>query len=157
LLRAGATLTPAQLTASVSDYNPANLSTAFLVRLSANAAWTVTGIAGAAALRPLLLFNTTAALITLANENAGSAAANRFSMGGDVVLAQDEGVLLIADPTSSRWRRAGGALPSASVKARHIGPLEVGTAALADGSVTAPKLGGAVAAALNGYLWQNYR
>jgi hypothetical protein len=155
-IREGLTLSPAQLTASVSDYAPGSLATAFLVRLDANAAWSITGLTGGVALRPLLLVNTSASIITLTNEDAASTAANRFAFGGNVQLAQHEAVLIAWDPTSSRWRRFGGALPDASVKARHIGAGEVTQVKLAAGAVSADKLDGTVAATVNLFPWATF-
>jgi len=157
LLREALTLTPAELTANVSDYAPAGHATAFLFRLTADAARNVTGLAGGAKNRMALIVNPNANAIVLKNEDASSAAANRFAVAGDVELKQNETLLIAWDETSSRWRRYGGALADASVRTRHFSAGAVDSAALGDGSVTPPKLGGAVAASINTQLWANFR
>jgi hypothetical protein len=45
--------------------------------------------------------------ITLKSEDTGSTAANRFSLDGDTVLTQNNGVVLAYDTNASRWRVMG--------------------------------------------------
>lgn len=156
LLQAAATLTPAQLTASVADYAPTGHATAYLFRLSADAAWSLTGLAGGAANRTVRLVNVGAFAITLENEDASSTAANRFALAGDVELAAGEGIDLVYDTTSSRWRAAA-ATPDDAIRTRHLAAGAVDETALGDGSVTPAKLGGGVSAGTNVFMWENYR
>jgi hypothetical protein len=157
LLQGSAAILPLQLTASVSDYNPTGLSTALLIRLTANNPWSITGLAGGVSRRPIILINEAAPLITLAAENAGSSAANRFGFDGDVVLGQREAVFLLYDSGVSRWRRVGGALPNASVQNRHMAAASVGAAQIIDASVTAEKLGPGIAPAVNAFNFACFR
>jgi hypothetical protein len=95
--------TPAQIVADQNDYNPGN--TAFL-RLSTDAARTITGISGGRDGRQLWVVNVGAQDLLLAHQNAGSAAANRIITytAGSVTLNANESCLLIYDATDSRWR-----------------------------------------------------
>jgi Head domain of trimeric autotransporter adhesin len=97
-------LTPATIAASQNDYNPANLSTASVLRLTASGAFNITGLAGGADGRLLVLINVGASNITLVDESALSTAANRFALVADEVLVPDEAVQLLYDATSQRWR-----------------------------------------------------
>jgi hypothetical protein len=86
------------LQGSVNDYSNGSrgFANASLLSMSATGAVNVTGLVGATANRELILLNTGAPVITLKNANAGSAPANRFQLGTDVTLAQNEAVKLIA-------------------------------------------------------------
>ncbi|MDQ2080248.1 DUF2793 domain-containing protein [Xanthobacteraceae bacterium Astr-EGSB] len=97
-------LSPAEITADQNDYDPAGLAGASLVRLSADAPRHLTGLAGGASGRILTLVNVGAAAITLDGESAASAAADRFAIGSAIVIGPDQGVALIYDAASSRWR-----------------------------------------------------
>lgn len=156
-IRGGGTIAPDPLTASVSNYNPAGLSTAFLVRLSADAPWSITGLVGGVAMRPLILLNTGAPAITLATENGGSTAANRFAFAGDVVLEQHQAAFLVYDGTASRWRSAGGAAANGSIRQRHLAAGAVGSDQIQTGAVTADKLGAGLAPAVNAFNGISYR
>jgi hypothetical protein len=104
-------ITPSALASgNTNDYAPAGFSTAYLLRLTANAANSIlTGLAGGAAGRQVAVCNlATAGLLAFSEEDTNSTAANRFagtatqshrSLGGDGTC-----VLLIYDTTSSRWR-----------------------------------------------------
>jgi hypothetical protein len=97
-------LSPAQITASQNDYNPAGLADAAVLRLSSDAAWSITGLAGGADGRKMLVFNVGAFNVTLTDEDAASAAANRFALTGNRILTPDDGVQFWYDSTSARWR-----------------------------------------------------
>jgi hypothetical protein len=99
-------ITPTAISATVDDYAPTGLATASVLRLSSDASRTVTGLTGGALGRLLLVQNVGANPIVLANQNAGSTAANRFLFGVDRTLEAERSVLLIYDATSSRWRDA---------------------------------------------------
>lgn len=64
---------------------------------------TFTGLLAGADGQAVLITNTTANDLTLAVENAGSAAANRFYGIGDLVMPQFNSQLLIYDATLARW------------------------------------------------------
>jgi len=101
----GDVLTPATLTGNVDDYNPAGLNQATFLRLDGGAVdREVTGIVPAH--RMLIIRNVgTTNTIAFRHENSGSAVANRFSNAGAVTrtLAIGEAIVLVYDPTSTRW------------------------------------------------------
>ena len=102
-------ISPASLGAggTTNDYAPAGLATASTIRQDAAGAHTLNGLTGGSDGRRVQLFNISAAnTITLAHENAGSTAANRFTLPGaaNVAIGPLESVTLWYDITSSRWR-----------------------------------------------------
>lgn len=97
-------LSPAQITASQNNYNPASLSSAAILRLDSDATWEITGLAGGADGRLMVLVNVGAFGITITDEDASSTAANRFALGTDVTINANQSFTLIYDSTSSRWR-----------------------------------------------------
>jgi len=101
-------LAPAQITANQNDYNPSGLPAACTLRISSNASRNITGIAGGAEGRVLVLVNVGATNpIVLKNNDAGSAAANRLALNGDVTLASGQAVTLQYDNSSLVWRQFG--------------------------------------------------
>lgn len=100
-------ITPAQITAAQDDYNPTDLATASVLRLSSDAARNITGLAGGADGRVITVVNVGSNNLVLKDQSASSAAANRFAFGTDITLAADQSVALIYDETSQRWRAAG--------------------------------------------------
>jgi hypothetical protein len=106
--------TPAALGATENNYNPTALSEHTILRLDANAGGsTITGIAGGVHGRVLIIINIdTTDTITLADENAGSTAANRFMLPGSAnhVIAADYGsATLWYSNTDGRWLLIGSA------------------------------------------------
>jgi hypothetical protein len=99
-----ADIAPAQLTSDQSDYNPAALSGAAVLRLSSDASRAITGLQGGADGRILVLLNVGSNPIALRNESASSAAGNRFALGNDVLLGPCHAFPIIYDTASSRWR-----------------------------------------------------
>lgn len=69
------------------------------------AAFTISGIAGGADGRVLIIINNVAQNLTFENENGGSAAANRIttSTGGDVATTAAGYAILVYNGTTSRW------------------------------------------------------
>ncbi len=100
--------TPAQITATQNDYAPTGLSTAAALRLSSDAARSITGLAGGRAGRRMALHNVGSYAITLAEQDAGSAAANRFAFRQ--VLLPGASIEVEYDATSQRWRAIGKAV-----------------------------------------------
>lgn len=94
-------ITPAQITATQNDYA---IGTASVVRLSTDTARNLTGLAGGSDGRVVTLANIGAFPIVLNNEDAASAAANRFAFGTTHVLGPNRLIVLIYDSTSARWR-----------------------------------------------------
>lgn len=98
-------LSPAQITANQSDYNPTGLADASVLRLSTDASRNITSIAGGSDGRVLLILNVGSNNIVLKDDDgATGTAANRFAMSGDVTLGGDQGAIIWYDSTSSRWR-----------------------------------------------------
>jgi hypothetical protein len=97
-------ISPTQLVANTNDWAPTGFSTASTVRLSTDASRNVTGLAGGADGRIIVIHNVGSFNAVLTNEDAGSTAANRFLFGGDLTLATNTSITLRYDATSSRWR-----------------------------------------------------
>ncbi len=101
------TISPSQITANQNNYNPSGLSGAVQLRLNSDASRNITGLAGGAGGRLLMVANIGSTDIVLVNQSASSTAGNRFLFAdGDRTLTADESVLLRYDGTSSRWRAA---------------------------------------------------
>jgi hypothetical protein len=100
-------LTPAQITADQNNYNPTGLAAAYVLRLSSDATRTITGLAGGADGRELILVNVGSQNIVLADEHASSTAANRFALDTSLTLGADTAARLLYDSTSTRWRLTG--------------------------------------------------
>jgi hypothetical protein len=116
-------ISPAALAADQNDWNPTSLSTSQVIRASASTTGIdLTGLAGGADGRLLMLFNVGATYsLTLKDENASSTAANRFALGKDLELPPSGCALLLYDATSSRWRVAASHCPARSIT-RRINP-----------------------------------
>lgn len=97
-------ISPAQITSNQNNYNPTGLSGAFTVRLDADAARNITGLAGGEPGRVIELRNVSAFPITLVNESGSSSAANRFALGANAPLQPNRSALLIYDGALNRWR-----------------------------------------------------
>ena len=100
-------ISPTSLSTNQNDYSPTNLATAGIVRQDCSANVNITGLATGAAKRIVIWENISAANTqALQNQNASSAAANRFitSGGTDVTLSAGGMAILVYDITSSRWR-----------------------------------------------------
>jgi len=101
-------ISPTQLTANQNDYNPTGLSTASVLRLSADASRSISGLAGGADGRVLFIHNVGSNDIVLLNNGLDSSAANRFAMPQNLTVTENMLVVLMYDATSSRWRAVGG-------------------------------------------------
>lgn len=115
-------ITPTQITANQNNYNPTNLATASVVRLSSDAARNITGLQGGSDGRMLILANVGSFDITFKNEDAASTAANRFKAIGDFILKPESALQISYDATASRWRFVGAA----------AAPIASGAALIAD-------------------------
>lgn len=103
----GRTVTPAQITADQTAYNPGREE---IVRISSNAAWSIHGIANGVAGRHLYFLNVGANEITLPDESSTEGtAANRIDTGtgAAVLLLAGDCAHLLYDGTSFRWRVVG--------------------------------------------------
>jgi hypothetical protein len=95
---------PAQITGSQNNYAGCN---GFLVcRLTSDGNYDITGLAGGAADRLLIVINAGTFTLTLKHESASSTAANRFKFVGaaDKALAPDGVAILFYDGATTRWR-----------------------------------------------------
>lgn len=101
-------ISPAQITANQNDYAPTGFASATVLRLSSDATRTITGLAGGSGGRIIFIHNVGAQSIVLADEDASSAAGNRFALSAAVTIAADQCCLLQYDSTSSRWRMVAG-------------------------------------------------
>ncbi|MCK5563705.1 MAG: hypothetical protein KAJ07_00525 [Planctomycetes bacterium] len=101
-------ISPSQITANQDDYNPTGLSTSSTLRLSTDASRDITGLAGGADGRILLIHNIGSNDIVLKDEDASSTAGNRFALNADVTVLADNLVILQYDSTSARWRVVAG-------------------------------------------------
>jgi hypothetical protein len=143
-------ISPTQLTADVNDYAPTGFATASVLRLSADAARSITGIAGGSDGRVIVLRNVGSFDITLPDGSASSTAGNRFKFGADFTLGAGKATTLIYDATDSAWYHAvtpgsssgGGGSGGAPVDAQYI-------VAVSHGDLTAER----VATDTNSITW----
>lgn len=102
--------TPPPLQSSVNNYlvNVRGFLNASLLAIGATAPVNVTGLAGWAANRELILTNPGASTVTYKNANGASLANNRFLFGADVALAQNEAIRIVG-AISGGWLLQGAA------------------------------------------------
>jgi hypothetical protein len=103
-VRFDSVISPAQITGNQNDYSPTGLATANVLRLSTDAARSITGLTAVTGGGLLLLFNVGTNNLSLTNDSGSSSAANRFAIGANALIAPGHGVVLWYDATSSRWR-----------------------------------------------------
>ena len=97
-------ISPTAIAANTNDYAPTGLSGASFLRLSASAAYNVTGLTGGGVGRILTIHNVGSFAITFTNQDALSTAANRFALTQSMTLSPDECCVLQYDNTTARWR-----------------------------------------------------
>jgi Protein of unknown function (DUF2793) len=97
-------IAPPQITASQNDYNPTGAATASVLQLSSDASRSISGLAGGAEGRAVFIINVGSQPITLSDESASSTAANRFTLGGDLVISAKQAAMLRYDGTAARWQ-----------------------------------------------------
>jgi hypothetical protein len=127
---------------TTNDYNPAGLSTASAIYIQCSTGnEIITGLAGGSDGRIITIHHLAVLgfLLVLKNESGSSAAANRFSMFGDLTLAEGESVILQYDAVNSRWHTLSG-VHSLSVTAARLQANSVQTAKIADANVSNAKL-----------------
>ncbi len=126
-LRRGLTLSgviaPSQITANQNDYAPAGFAGASVVQLSTDAARTLSGLAGGDEGRVVCLLNVGSQTLTLLDDNAASSAANRFALGGNLVVAGKQAVLLRYDGTAARWQALSRPWPDGLLAANNLSDL----------------------------------
>ena len=96
-------ISPTQIAANTDNYDPTGLSTAAVLRLTTDASRNITGLAGGADGRIVVIHNVGSFNIVLKDETT-STAANRFALSADVTLVPDNVCVLQYDSTTSRWR-----------------------------------------------------
>ncbi|RJF74368.1 DUF2793 domain-containing protein [Rhodopseudomonas palustris] len=101
---------PPQIAANQNDYAPTGLASAAVLQLSSDAARSLSGLAGGSEGRVLVIVNVGSQPITLLDDSATSAAANRFALGAPVPVLPRQAAVLRYDGTAMRWQAlAGGA------------------------------------------------
>ncbi len=107
-------ISPTQLTADQNDWNPTDLATSSVIRVTSDRMVQITGLQGGSDGRLITIYNIGNWPIVIRHEDTGSStAANRFALGGsEVFVFSGEFIVLLYDGTSSRWR------PSAMSPAR---------------------------------------
>ena len=126
-------ISPTQILANQNDYNPTGLADAVILRLTTDASRNISGLQGGADGRVISIVNIGSNNIVLTDEDALSLAANRFALTGNLTLRSDQGVVLVYDSTSSRWRIAASGGP---VDASDILSGTVATARLGSGTAS---------------------
>lgn len=103
-------ITPTWLTANTNDWNPTDIGTATIIRMSSDSAWDLTGIE-ASGISPTAkrktLVNVGFWIITLKDEDAGSTATNQFLLlggAGDILLQPGDALDVYYDSVISMWR-----------------------------------------------------
>jgi hypothetical protein len=123
--------TPTIIGANTNDYAPTGMSTASFLRLSTDASRNITGLTGGASGRLIWLVNVGSFNIVLKDEDALSAAANRFSLDGDITVSPGATIPLWYDAAAmsatGRWQTLGVANGSGGI-----------TALTGDGTATGP-------------------
>jgi hypothetical protein len=103
-----ASLTPSQLTGDVDNYNPSGLGSTNFLRLETDGGnYTISGIVAPNPVvnQGIFIVNIgSTGNIQLLNNNSSSTAENRFLIGGNKTIQDDEGIMLIYDDISQRWR-----------------------------------------------------
>jgi len=102
-------LSPAQITSTQTDYNPAGLADATVLRIDTDASpRTIQSLAGGSDGRVIVLMYIGATLLTLQDEAGSGTASMRFALNGSNLIIQPKcAVTLVYDGTTSRWRVAG--------------------------------------------------
>jgi hypothetical protein len=108
-------ITPPQITADQTDYNPASFGTATVVRLSSDAARTIRSLATRANGTVVTLVNHGTFAITLSDEDAAGTAAQRFALNGNFVLYPETVANIVYDGTTARWRSESSSVEIGSV------------------------------------------
>jgi hypothetical protein len=105
-------LSPAQITSNQNNYAPTGHADAFRFRLSSDASRDLTGIAGGALGRIIVLQNIGSFPIILRNDNGASTAGNRFLIVSDTTIYPGWSMGLQYDNTTQRWRPLSVTLPN---------------------------------------------
>lgn len=99
-------ITPSVIAANTNNWNPSGLQTASVIRMSASAAYNITGLTAPTTYgngRVIVLRNVGTFNITLTDNDSGSTAANRFNLGRPIVVAPSQSIALLYDSTLLLW------------------------------------------------------
>jgi hypothetical protein len=117
-------IAPPQITANQNDYNPTGVGAASVLQLSSDALRSISGLAGGAEGRLVCVINVGSQPVTLLDESASSSAANRFTLGGDLVISAKQAAMLRYDGTAARWQAlARPAVPGTLLAANNLSDL----------------------------------
>lgn len=101
-------ISPTAISANQNDYNPTGFGTATVLRLSTDATRNITGLLGQEDGEVKFIENIGSNALVLKNADAGSIATNRFKLNADVTLLANQGILVMYDLPTARWRAVGG-------------------------------------------------
>lgn len=101
-----ASVTPPIITGNTNDYSPANLFTTNFLRLSASGNFNLTGLLAPSppVNQAIFIVNIGTNNIALKDSSVLSLSSNRFLLGTDKTLQPNEGIMVIYDNVSLRWR-----------------------------------------------------
>jgi hypothetical protein len=122
-------ISPAQLTGAVNNYSPPGISGASILRQDVDGTGrNITGLNADPNVdgRVITILNIgTAGSVNLVDESGSSTNTNRFALankaGSDLKILSEEGVIVIYDGTSQRWRVIGRSTPVAQVISQDLG------------------------------------
>lgn len=105
-------ISPAALASgTTNDYAPAGLADASVLRVSADVTGSaLSGLAGGSDGKIISIFNVSGGVLTLLDDDSGSAPGNKFSLLGDLAVPVDSSVRLMYDATSASWRQESSAV-----------------------------------------------
>lgn len=93
------------INANTNNYNPVGLANANRLLLNCAGAFNLTGIQAQAVGATYIIINTNNVnSLTIVNNSAASLGANRFLIGANVVLTQNQSCMIQYDLTNARWR-----------------------------------------------------
>jgi hypothetical protein len=144
-------ISPSQITSDQNNYAPTGFSTASVLRLDSDAARNITGLAGGADGRVVVVVNVGSFAITLKDESGSSTAANRFALAADLVLATDQAAILYYDATTASWHALKSGLAASEISFTPTGDIAAATVQLALAELDTDKLakaGGTMTGAL---------
>jgi len=104
----GNTISPPTIRATTSNFAPAGIDKASVIRASTDADWTLTGLVGGVDGRVIALLNVGAQLLELETESGISDPSNRFALNSNLTVQPNSSALLIYDGAASRWRQLAG-------------------------------------------------
>lgn len=89
---------------TADNFKPEGLGGSNVVRISASATQTLTGIAIRTPYRQLVVVNVGTGVVVLKSEAAESSASNRLALAANWNLSANAAAVLWRDPQSARWR-----------------------------------------------------